>query len=168
MVINENLALNNFKDGETKEDTDRGYTYFLIADLPDLNLNDGDTYTVSFNLEQSAKGCGQFNAGPLSIPNKERPQRYLMSKTNYEVKDRSYFSFIYSEDTQSSIVVYTDLVSRNAGVGGTIKNVKIEKGDKMTPYIPSKNSIETAKRQYFIGGGTTKKSFLSDKRRGVC
>ena len=36
--------------------------------------------------------------------------------------------------------------------------MKIEK-DEVTPYIPNENSIETAKRQYFIGGGTFKEVY---------
>lgn len=37
--------------------------------------------------------------------------------------------------------------------------IKLEEGDKATPYIPHENTIETAKRQHFIGGGTFKEIF---------
>ncbi|WP_276862956.1 hypothetical protein [Anaerococcus tetradius] len=36
--------------------------------------------------------------------------------------------------------------------------IKLEK-DKVTPYIPHENSIETAKRPYFIGGGYFKEVY---------
>ena len=36
--------------------------------------------------------------------------------------------------------------------------IKLEK-DTVTPYIPNENSIETAKRQYFIGGGNFKEVY---------
>lgn len=153
MLINENLALYNFESGETLEDKDSGYTYFDLGKLSELDLEDGETYTISFNLKQSAKGCGQFNAGPLSFTPK-----ILLDRTPYEINDRSSFKFVYDQSKHSSLAVYTDLVSRAAGVGGTIKYVKIEKGDKMTPYIPNENAVETAKRQYFIGGGYVQRS----------
>lgn len=43
----------------------------------------------------------------------------------------------------------------NVDLGKTfyLKELKLEKGDKATPYIPHENSLETAKRPYFIGGG---------------
>ena len=36
--------------------------------------------------------------------------------------------------------------------------IKVEK-DEVTPYIPNENNIETAKRQYFIGGGYFKEVY---------
>ena len=148
MVINENLALNNFEDGQVIKDMEDGYKFFDIGNLSDLDLIDGETYTVSFVLEQTEKGCGKFNAGPLSFAPKT-----LLDRTNYEIKDRSSFKFVYDQNKHSSLAVYTDLVSRSAGVGGTIKNVKIEKGDEATPYIPSKNNIDPSKQAIFKAGG---------------
>lgn len=148
MVINENLAIKNYESGATLSDKTDGYQYFEIAKLSNLDLVDGKTYTVSFVMEQSKKGCGEFNAGPLSYP-----PTALMDHTKYEIKDRSSFKFTYNKSTQESIAVYTDLVSRKAGVGATLKYVKIEEGDKVTPYIPSKNSLDTSKQAVFLAGG---------------
>lgn len=165
--INENLALDNFEDGQTRPDKKEGYSYFPICDLPKMNLENGANYTVSFNLTQSSKGCGEFNAGPLSKPSVEKSGRVLMDFTRYKVRKRSYFSFKYNKDTQSSIAVYTDLVSRMAGVGGTIKNVKIEKGDQMTPYLPHKSNVKAENQAIFPIGGGIKTSTLYSPRLGV-
>ena len=40
--------------------------------------------------------------------------------------------------------------------------MKLE-NDEVTPYIPNENTLETAKRQYFIGGGTSRKYILSHR-----
>ena len=50
-------------------------------------------------------------------------------------------------------------VSHNEEVIFKFVKIKLEEGDKATPYIPHKNTIETAKRQYFIGGGDFKEVY---------
>lgn len=42
-----------------------------------------------------------------------------------------------------------------ANIGGNLKepNLKIEEGDKKTPYIPSKNMLEPSKQAIFVAGG---------------
>lgn len=43
--------------------------------------------------------------------------------------------------------------------------MKLEK-DEVTPYIPNENSIQTAKRQYFIGGGVRSKRCIQSRYTG--
>ena len=154
MIINENLANENYSDGITLKDKESGYQYFLIADLSDLDLEDGKTYTVSFVMEQSEKGCGKFNAGPLTPP----PTK-LLDKTTYEIKDRSSFKFTCDKSKQMSIAVYTDLVERKAGVGATLKYVKIEEEGGDLVYTPSMSSLEPSKQAVFVAGGTFKEVY---------
>ena len=141
MLINPNLAKDTFENGRISKDKESGYDYFFIAYLSDLDLEDGKTYTVSFVMEQSEKGCGKFNAGPLS-----HPPSALMDRTEYEIKDRSSFKFTYDKSTQFSIVVYTDLVNRKAGVGATLKYVKIEEEGGDLVYTPSINTLPEDKQ----------------------
>ena len=148
MRIKPNLAKNTFKDGDVRKETDSGYSYFLIADLSDLDLEDGKTYIVSFVMKQSEKGCGKFNAGPLSFP----PSK-LMDYTEYEIKDRSSFKFTCDKSTQGGIAVYTDLVNRKAGVGATLKHVKIEEEGGDLVYTPNINNLEPSKQAVFVAGG---------------
>ena len=148
MIIKPNLAKKTFKDGEVREEKDSGYSYFLISYLSDLDLEDGKTYTVSFVMKQSEKGCGKFNAGPISYP-----PSILMDYTEYEIKDRSSFKFTCDKSKQMLIGVYTDLVSRKAGVGATIKYVKIEDEGGDLVYTPSMNSLEPSKQALFVAGG---------------
>ena len=148
MRIKPNLAKNTFKNGHVRKETDSGYSYFLIADLHDLDLEDGKTYTVSFVMKQSEKGCGKFNAGPLSYP-----PRILLNQTAYEIKDRSSFKFTCDKSKQTSIAVYTDLVNRKAGVGATLKHVKIEEEGGDLVYTPSMSSLELSKQAVFVAGG---------------
>lgn len=148
MNIKPNLAKDTYKNGAVREETNSGYSYFLIANLPDLNLVDGKTYTVSFVMKQSEKGCGKFNAGPLS-----HPPRVLMDRTEYEIKDRSSFKFTCDKSKQTSIAVYTDLVNRKAGVGATLKYVKIEEEGGELVYTPYINDLEPSKQAIFLAGG---------------
>ena len=50
-------------------------------------------------------------------------------------------------------------VSHNEEVIFKFVKIKLEEGDKATPYIPRKDTIERAKRQYFIGGGDFKEVY---------
>lgn len=148
MIIKPNLAKDTFENGEIRKDIESGYQYFSIANLSDLDLEDGKTYIVSFVMEQSEKGCGKFNAGPLS-----HPPSVLMDHTEYEIKDRSSFKFTCDKSKQKSIAVYTDLISRKAGVGATLKYVKIEEEGGDLVYIPSMSSLEPSKQAVFVAGG---------------
>ena len=141
MIIKPNLAKDTFENGQIKKDRESGFPYFLIAILSDLNLVDGKTYTVSFVMEQSEKGCGKFNAGPLTPP----PTK-LLDRTTYEIKDRSSFKFTCDKSTQWGIVVYTDLIERKAGVGATLKHVKIEEEGGDLVYTPSINTLPEDKQ----------------------
>ena len=141
MLIKPNLAKDTFENGETRKDIESGYQSFYIATLSDLNLEDGKTYTVSFVMNQSKKGCGKFNAGPVS-----HPPSALMDYTEYEIKNRSSFKFTYDKSKQASIVVYTDLVERKAGVGATLKYVKIEEEGGDLVYTPSINTLPEDKQ----------------------
>ena len=148
MIIKPNLAKDTFENGEIRKDTESGYSYFLIARLSDLDLEDGKTYIVSFVMEQSEKGCGKFNAGPLS-----HPPSSIMDRTQYPIKDRSSFKFTCDKSTQASIAVYTDLISRKAGVGATLKYVKIEEEGGDLVFTPNINNLEPSKQAIFVAGG---------------
>nr|DAX74890.1 MAG TPA: hypothetical protein [Caudoviricetes sp.] len=153
MIINNNLAVNTFDNGVTASEKEDGYQYILVADFKKIELVDRETYTVSFNISQTKNGSGKYNAGPLSIPTPDKPEKYLMDRTSYVINSRSSFSFTYNKNTQSGIAVYTDLVLLRNGTGATIKNLKIERGDAATPYLPNKNSLTPSKQAIFKAGG---------------
>ena len=50
-----------------------------------------------------------------------------------------------------------------ANNGGDLKeaDLKIEEGDKKTPYIPSKNMLEPSKQAVFVAGGYSKRCIHS-------
>lgn len=55
----------------------------------------------------------------------------------------------------------------NVDLGKTfhLKELKLEKGEKATPYIPNKNSLEPSKQAVFLSGGYSRR-FIQDRQRG--
>ncbi|WP_308655404.1 hypothetical protein [uncultured Anaerococcus sp.] len=73
--------------------------------------------------------------------------------------DGSRQSFTFKlNDKNTHIYLYLGINSKTYG-SYKIYNEKLENGKKDTIYVPYKQSLETAKRQYFIGGGTFKEVY---------
>lgn len=95
-----------------------------IAFSGKLNLMNGRDIEVYFN---------GFSARPFHISNKGLNKIEAIGR-----KDEAY--------NQVQLRVY-----HNDEVIFRFTEIKLEK-DEITPYVPNENTIETAKRQYFIGG----------------
>ena len=151
MLINPNLLLSR-NAIEIKKVDGNNYrnTTFETIDFSET-LVDGKVYAFSFIFEQTDNGSGQITVGNLLT------SRSLTNSQNYQVNKRIKFKFTWKNE-YSGILIYTDRVGNTSNIGGVIKEAKLEE-DETTPYIPHEKAIETAKRQYFIGGGTFKEIF---------
>lgn len=151
MLINPNLLLssNAIKIKKVDGNNYRNVT-FETADFSET-LEEGKNYTFSCKFEQSDNGSGQITVGNLLT------SRNLTNPQNYPVNERIKFTFTWKNE-YIGILIYTDRVGNTSNIGGVIKEVKLEE-DEATLYIPNENTIETAKRQYFIGGGYFKEVY---------
>ena len=140
MVINDNLVNVGTFDIEA---TDNTYENRIIS-LPE-KLESGAKYTFSAKVKQSKSGSGKctFLVRRRGMSN---------SVIIHLPKDKFVYTFVYDKEKQDEILIYPDIQGQTNGVGAKFYDIKLEKGDKMTPYIPNENAIETPKRQYFIGG----------------
>lgn len=124
----------------------------LAINLDELNLVDGETYIISIINRQGAGGSGMFDI------NIHDNTSYVMG-TRVKKDIRQSYSFKYKANVGYEIRLFNDIWGKHDEVSATYLKIKLEEGDKATPYIPHENSIETAKRQYFIGGGYFKEVY---------
>lgn len=149
MIINENLYTGNNKMEIKRENIgSHGYSNFNIFFNNIDNLINGENYTVSFEIIQDENGCGKINAGPILKTGA------IGDSTEYVIVDNKvHFTFTYDKDNQGRIGIYTDLYMLRNFVGAVIKNIKIEKGDQMTPYLPHKSKVKPSNQAIFLSGG---------------
>lgn len=150
MIVNESLYTGNNKMEIKRESIgSHGYANFNIYFDNITNLINGQNYTVSLEIIQDENGCGKINAGPIL------KRGSIGDYTEYVIVDNKVnFTFTYNEDNQSRIGIYTDVFAKRNFVGAVIKNIKIEKGDQVTPYLPHKTNVKAENQAIFpIGGG---------------
>lgn len=137
MVINENLISTEDNPYYIKPE-DHRYKYKQI-NLP-TNLNENDVYTFSVDVSQT-NGSGELS---MIIFNKDHSLTYktIIGKNN----TRNSFSFEYMQDRTAHILLYSDIAGKTQFVGATFRNIKLEKGNKATPYIPNKNTLDPSKQ----------------------
>lgn len=150
MVINENLVdwskmtytgTNYDKDTKIAKVVNNYHASRLQIALPE-GYKTGDTYTFSCNIDNidgddtleivTYPGTNEIKA--LKSDGKKQTFKFTVADQNTHL----YLYLGIRNETKGSYKIY---------------DLKIEKGEHMTPYIPNENVIETAKHQYFIGGG---------------
>ena len=155
MIINENLSTQD-KIILTAKDVDARFASVFIDNL---GLVDGETYTFSGNLNLSE---GETSSVILFDSN----YKVQSGISTFSTKERSSFSFTYRDGVTSRIACYAGVHGSTSGISARYTNIKLEKGEEKTLYIPNKNTLETAKRPYFIGGGYVQRG-LSSRLEGV-
>lgn len=148
MLINPNL-LTTHKVKIGAEDHTHN---FRIIDLP-TNLVEGKRYTISCSCQFSKGGEGSLIIADFKNMSPTSNRAIFKEDTINE------FIFVYKPDRTNRILLYAGVAGYTNNIEGLYYNLKLEEGDKATPYIPHENTIETAKCQYFIGGGTFKEIF---------
>ena len=157
MLINPNL----YQGKTTLEYTggDRESNNGVFIDVP--TLIDGETYTLSCNLDRVSLD-GQnldkiIDIGPTLANRRiiyDKPYGYTRTDISSNVM---VYTFKYIPEIKYIWAFAND--SRKPKVKAIYSNIKLEKGEEKTLYIPNKNTLETAKRQYFIGGGYFKEVY---------
>lgn len=125
-------------------------TAYFALNLP--NLQDGKTYTLSLDFKTTANGA---IVRLIEYPNKEK----IISRQPFDIgkKGKIEWSFVYKNNYQ--VYIYGDKDDKTNGATTSLKNLKIEEGDKATPYIPNEKDLDTSKQQLLTGGGIFKEVF---------
>lgn len=148
MIINENLLIeNNFSIKSNNGKFNNRSIKFNV-----LNLLEGKVYTLTCLCKQTSNGSGNYSIAIF----RETVSDLNIAKT-FQCGKLSEFTFKYDSKNMDRLNFYPDVNGRTSGVGAEFSYVKLEPGDTATPYIPHENTIETAKRQYFIGGVRSKR-----------
>ena len=162
MLINPNLyggPQYKFIQGNSKTSPSGMYYDF------DTALDVGKKYTFSADVKQSFFE-GSVDSGMISCVLCTKKRSDFHNFADVAIKNgRFKFTFIAKSESQA-ILVYSGLRDKTFGVKTECTNVKLEEGEG-TPFIPHKNTLETAKRQYFIGGVRSKRCIHSSPRGGA-
>lgn len=142
MIVNENLIKQSSIVLEAK---DIAYRYGAVF-LDSLNLVEGATYTFSANLDLS-----EGSEGKVIVFDKTYTVYSKISM--FSTKNRSGLTFVYKGDSTHRIACYAGLTGSTDGVSARYTNIKLEKGDKMTPYLPHKSNVKPDNQAIFLAGG---------------
>lgn len=141
MLINPNLLSTNKVKISAVDHTHN----FITIYVPE-GLEEGKEYTFSCFCKYNGS-----NSGTILLADDNN----IAGKINwYETKNglNNEFTFVYNKERHKKFLIYAGVTGYTNNVSAYIYNMKLELG-KATPFIPHENTIETAKRQYFIGGG---------------
>ena len=157
MRINENYLTVSDKHtvNVTRMDYDNAYDYrIIIYDEFWKNFKDSDIIlSFWFRPEKPLKEERKFDIhfgtspyyqfGTLTYPSNSIEPKFFTFKMETQYMKESYS------------VNHFFIRFNNVDLGKTfyLKELKLEKGDKATPYIPNKHSLEPSKQAIFVAGG---------------
>lgn len=145
MLINPNLIDWGYST-KPPHPTDRNHYWW--SNLP-ADLEEGQTYTISADVEQTPGG-----SGIITIRTYDSSLKVMHSEKQCEIVDgRVYASFVYDKTKSAKLLFYTDQAGNTVDIGATFKKVKLEKGDTMTTYMPNENSLSADKQAILTKGG---------------
>ena len=133
-------------------------TAYFALNLP--NLQDGKIYTLSLDFKTTASGA---TVRLMDYSAKEK----LIREQVFDIgeKGKIEWSFLYKSNYQ--IYIYGDKDYKTNGATASLKNVKIEEGDKATLYLPNANSLSADKQAILTkGGGYLQRYFQSSNKKG--
>ena len=118
------------------------------------NLIPGETYTFSCKMKQiPGEGKQVTNTVQIAQGHNERYKSYGGYSVVKIVDGILKYTFNYISDA-NSILCYSAAWEDAYNMGAEWSDIEIVEGDTKNPiFVPSENTIEMAKRQYFIGEG---------------
>ena len=138
MIINENLSTQD-KIILSARDVDARFESVFIDNL---GLVDGETYTFSANLNLSE---GETSSVILF----DSDYKIQSGTSTFTVQKRNSFTFTYKEGVTSRLACYAGVHGRTSGISARYTNIKLEKGDQMTPYLPHKRKVKAENQAIF-------------------
>ena len=140
MIINENLLLGYGNHNNTS----RLVSYTTSAVAP---VKKGQKYTISYTVKNTNRLGIYFDT--LSNGWKSDYDTITVNQPSKVTQPGDKIERTLIADMDGYMIVYL------ANTGGDIKepNLKIEEGDKVTQYIPSKHSLDPSKQAIFVSGG---------------
>ena len=156
MIVNDNLIKQSAIFLEAKDISYRYESVFIDS----FNLVEGATYTFSANLDLS-----EGSEGTVIVYDKS----YTVNSgtSMFSTKNRSGFTFVYKGDSTHRIACYAGVAGSCNGVSARYTNIKLEKGDKMTPHLPHRSNVKAENQAIFPSGGGIKTSTLYSPRLGA-
>lgn len=148
MIINENLTTQDKIILDAK-DVDFRFSSVFVENV---GLVDGVTYTFSANLKLS-KGES------ASIILFDSDYKIQSGTTTFTTEERNSFTFTYKEGVTSRLACYAGIGGSTGGISAEYTNIKLEKGDQMTPYLPHKSKVKSDKQAIFVAGGVFKEVY---------
>lgn len=142
MLINPNL----YEGKDINLPPAKSMYHYHSWSIESLGLVVGKKYCLSLICLQTDNGSGFFGLMVVDANNR------IIEYEDYPINKRIEHTIKISQE-MANIKIYTNPVGKTQDVGSDHMYIKLEEGEKATPYIPNKNTLETAKRQYFIGGG---------------
>ena len=123
-------------------------------------LTPGETYTFSCKIKQiPGEGKQVTNEVQMAQGHSTRYKSYGGYSRVKIVDGIVEYTFKYISDA-NAIICNTAVGSDGFNMGAEWSNFEIVEGENRNPvFVPSENTLETAKRQYFIGGGTFKEVY---------
>lgn len=135
MIVNENLSTEDKIILTPKEIDNR----FLSVLIDNFGLVDGETYTFSSNLNLSE---GETSSVFLFDSDYKIPS----GTYTFTVQKRNSFTFTYKEGVTSRVACYAGVKGSTSMISADYTEIKIEKGDQMTPYLPHKDNLPKDKQ----------------------
>ncbi|WP_276862957.1 hypothetical protein [Anaerococcus tetradius] len=126
--------------------TKLNYNYYRLF-YKDIGCEIGQEYTLSFDSEQTINGSGQITI--LFLDKYANTIRSCI----YNSGKRQSITFIYGLNGEERLNIYSDIAGKDANIGLTIFNFKLENGKEETVYNPNINSLEPSKQAVFLTGG---------------
>lgn len=128
----------------------------------DIGCEIGQEYTLSFDSEQTINGSGQITIVYLDKNANTTRIGY------YDNGKRQSITFIYGLNGEERLNIYSDIAGKDANIGLTVFNFKLENGKEETVYNPNINSLEPSKQAVFLAGGGIQGSVSTLGQEGVC
>ena len=141
-LISEKDLRNDFTNAEDR--SWKLWRYYLPK-----GLIEGETYTISCKLKQGKNGSGFATIKSENMKATQNKDPFYERKVPV---DNFQGSFTYDSSKMDCVEIYVDISGQTAFKTAERSEVKLEKGEEKTPYIPNERDLETSKHQYFIGG----------------